>query len=315
MRFRAKQTKELLEVLDSLRREFFPQNKEFEHDWHKKRKEVEQRVAMLPKLIEEAACLVKIKRKAGRKPKLSIAEKTSLLIFAIWMCKSNRDMADSLTLLKPLIGKEVSYKTIERLYSDPEVKACLYNLFILLLKDSKKEFAGDGTGFSLSITKHYASNPRKKGKAFRYMFSLVDLSKGMCVAIGYSCKSEMEAFKEALEMVGKLGIKMESIALDKYYSSRKVIGLFDKEVKLYILPKRNLRRIGFRWLRVFKLIMEDPLHFLQAYFRRNLVESYFSSLKRRFGWQVRQRRDDRIRQCLMVRVLLNNIFTVRSGRS
>jgi len=42
---------------------------------------------------------------------------------------------DALGCFQPLFGVDVSYKYIERLYSDPEVKLALHNLFVLLLKD------------------------------------------------------------------------------------------------------------------------------------------------------------------------------------
>ena len=47
-----------------------------------------------------------------------------------------------------VFGVDVSYKYIERLYSDPEVKLALHNLFVLLLKDegTSGDLAGDGTG-------------------------------------------------------------------------------------------------------------------------------------------------------------------------
>ena len=48
--------------------------------------------------------------------------------------KSNRLAEESLQYFQPLFGVDVSYKYIERLYGDPEVKLALHNLFVLLLK-------------------------------------------------------------------------------------------------------------------------------------------------------------------------------------
>ena len=91
---------------------------------------------------------------------------------------------------------------IERLYSDEEVKMALNNFFILLLKDEglSGEFAGDGSRYSLTITKHYRSNPKKKGKDFRYVFRLIDLNTGMYVGFGYSSRSEKDAFNKAIKV-------------------------------------------------------------------------------------------------------------------
>ena len=105
-----------------------------------------------------------------------------LFLFARLMNKS-KGFEELLELFEPLFGIKVSYKTIERLYSDEEVKMALHNLFILLLREEgvSEEFAGDGTGYSLTVTKHYRRDPKKKGKDFRYVFRIIDIETGMYV--------------------------------------------------------------------------------------------------------------------------------------
>ena len=105
----------------------------------------------------------------GRPKKVDLEKRVMLFLFARLMDKSNRDVEELLELFEPLFWIKVSYKTIERLYSDEEVKLALHNLFILLLKEGVSgDFSGDGSGYSLTITKHYRSNPKKRGKDFRY---------------------------------------------------------------------------------------------------------------------------------------------------
>lgn len=199
------------------------------------------------------------------------------------------------------------------LYSDEEVKLVLHNFFLLLIQDegASGNFSGDGTGYSLTVEKHYRSNPKKKGKDYDYVFRLIDIETGMYVGFGYSKKSEMEAFNKAMRMVEKLGIKIDSISLDKYYSSRKVLKLFDKEVAVYVIPKKNISKLGFEWVRVIRRIAENPMEFLKRYFMRNLSETGFSADKRRFGWMIRQKRADRREMAMFSIALLHNIFTVR----
>src|SRR3972149_13590 len=74
-------------------------------------------------------------------------------------------------------------QVIERLYGDPEVKLALHNLFVLLLKEegASGDYAGDGTGYSVSVENHYRTNPNKYGKKFVHFFSLIDLATGMYV--------------------------------------------------------------------------------------------------------------------------------------
>ncbi len=111
-----------------------------------------------------------MQKKVGRPKEVDLEKRLMLFLFARLMNKSNRDVEELLELFEPLFGFKVSYKTIERLYSDEEVRIVLHNLFVLLLKDEgiSGEFSGDGTGYSLTVTKHYRSNPKKKGRDFRY---------------------------------------------------------------------------------------------------------------------------------------------------
>ncbi|KYK38732.1 MAG: hypothetical protein AYK18_16755 [Theionarchaea archaeon DG-70] len=68
--------------------------------------------------------------------------------------------------------------------------------------------------------------------------------------------------------------------------------LFDKETSVYVIPKDNISKIGFEWTKIFKKIIKDPVEYLENYFLRNLSEA-FSADKRRFGWTIRQKREDR----------------------
>ncbi len=148
--------------------------------------------------MEKAATRILVKRPSrGRPPKLQPGEKALLFLIARMEGKSNRDMEVLLSLLAPFLDKSVSYKYIERLYSDREVKLVLHNLFTLLIEEEgcSGKLAGDGTGYSLSVERHYRSDPEKSGRDYRYAFRFVDLETGMYVAYSYSCKSEMEAFK------------------------------------------------------------------------------------------------------------------------
>ena len=66
-------------------------------------------------------------------------------------------------------GIDISYKTVERLYSDELVMMALRNLHVLLLKKkgiTQSDATGDGTGYSLTVKKNYESNAQElKDKA------------------------------------------------------------------------------------------------------------------------------------------------------
>ena len=107
---------------------------------------------------------------------------------------SNRKAAYLLPLLG--ISKDISYKTVERLYSYPLVIMILNNLFMNSLERkgvASVDASGDGTGYSLTVTKHYRSMRERDGEfvkegKFVYSFALMDLSRRMYVGYAVSLK-------------------------------------------------------------------------------------------------------------------------------
>ena len=310
MSFTNQELKDLLGTLDEIKKEVLKEEKYPFSDWEKNRNKVKERLRKLPELIERACC-VEAEKRAGRPKELDLKQRLSLFLFVRTMNRSNRDAESLMLLLRPLFGFEVNYKYVERLYSDEEVKLALHNLFVLLLEneESSKKLFGDGSGYSLGIAKHYRTSPKKEGKSYVYVFRAIDLKTSLYVAFGYSKRSESEAFRKAMKMLK--GFEIDSIALDRYYSSRSVLRIFGAKTSVYVIPKKNICNFGAEWMRVLKKIIKAPAEFLKSYFKRNLSESGFSSDKRRFGWRIRQKRDDRREQALFCTTLLHNIFFVR----
>ncbi len=311
-----KQAQKMIEVLDEIKKECIKQRKdEYLYpfaEWEQKREQVKQRLRDLPDYIKQAADIIMFNRpKVGQPKRLNVVKRTTLFLFIRLMGKSNRDVEDLLVLLRPLFGFQVSYKYVERLYSDTEVHLVMHNLFLLLLRDEgvSGDLSGDGTGYSLSVTRHYRTDHSKKG--YVYVFRVIDIDTGFYVACGYSTRSEMDAFQKAMKMLTEFGIPVDSMSLDKYYSSRKVIRMFDKETMLYLIPKKNLAMVGVFWAPILRNIKEDPYLFLKGYYLRNLSESGFSADKRRFGSVVRQKRDERREIALFSIAFLHNVFTTR----
>src|SRR3989344_9255782 len=153
MRITRKIAKEMIAVLDDIREEIKkePQQAYPYAEWERKREQVKQRLEKLSEYIEQAASMVAVQKTRGPDKELDLVQRTTLLLFARLMNKSNRDMEEILILLQPLFDAPVSYKTVERLYSDEGVRAVLHNLFILLLKDEgmSGDGTGGGTGYSL----------------------------------------------------------------------------------------------------------------------------------------------------------------------
>ena len=253
----------------------------------------------------------------GRPSLLDAKEKAFILLTKEIMKLSNRRMAYELPLFG--IDMPISYKTVERLYSDPLVIMILNNIFIETLRKKeigKCDAVGDGTGYSLTVTKHYRSMREKHGESvkkgqFVYSFALMDLDTRMYIGYAVSMKSEKDAYRKAIEMISKLRIDLASIRLDRYYSGQSILDDFSENTRIFIIPKKNSRITGPRaWRDMILRFMNDPIACLREYFKRSNSEAGFSSDKRSTGHMIFQRRKDRIETSGFCKGLLHNLMLV-----
>jgi transposase len=334
MALRTRHVRAVTEMLEDIVKEYKLEVPKRERDWrtYEQRLMVRIRGAIkeLEPLVDEATgsiTALKAQRR-GRKPELTIKQKTILLLLKRLFDRSNREMSTQLIAFSMLTGIDVSYKTVERLYSDEEVLLALQNLHALILRKKRvvdPDCSGDGTGYSLTVRKHYATEAQKlkdkvksaerssgkKGKmGFVYSFALMDLDTRMYIGYGSSFRSERDAFLKAVEMAKAAGVS--SVRLDQYFSGQSCVELFKKEfgdVTLYLIPKRNATvRGSWGWKQMLKRFVEDPKGYLREYYRRNQSESGISEDKRRFGWRIVQKREDRANTAAFCAALWHNLF-------
>jgi transposase len=345
---RTKEVRRVTGMLDDIIDAYKKETPKAKRDWRTYEQRLMERIRAaireLEPIVEEAVATLETAKaeRRGRKPELTLKQKTVLLLLKRLFDRSNRDMSAQLVAFSMLSGIDVSYKTIERLYSDEEVLMVLHNLHVLVLKKKGVERAdcsGDGTGYSLTVRKHYATevqkrrdrvksakevksaekssnkkNSKKKEKMqFIYSFKLMDLDTHMYVGHGTSFKSEKDAFLKAVKMAKAVGI--DSVRLDQYFSGQDCVELFKREfgdVAVYLIPKKNATVRGpWEWKQMLKRFVEDPKGYLHEYFKRNQSESGFSEDKRRFGWKVAQKREDRIDTADFCTMLWHNLFWLK----
>jgi transposase len=281
-------------------------------------------------LIDEAVYNIRINKGRGSPRKLTLKQRVTLLLIKELVGHSNRMMANMLVVFSMLNDIDVSYKTIERLYSDPEVALAINNLHVVMLKKkgiTHADTSGDGTGYSLTVSKHYSSAVQKRHdkakeikygenqlrREFVYKFALLDLNTFMYIAYGASLKSEKEAFEKAMEMLGTLDITIDSVRLDKYYSYPVYVDRFE-DAKVYIIPKANSTIKGSqKWKSTLKEFLSDTESYLHEYYRRESSEAAFSADKRRFGWTIEQRLTGRIYCAASCIALWHNLLNLNAG--
>ena len=293
---------------------------EYEREFKKRLKKA---IRNLEKLICKSIRGINVFYRNKDRHSLSLRKRMRLILVKELTEKGNRKTANTLELFSMLGGTDISYKTVERLYSDNLLELALFNLLILTLKKrgiKEIDACGDATGYSLTITKHYSSyvqklkdkskeqNPEKK--CFVYNFALMDLKNKMYVCFGSSLKSEKEAFDKAIQMLRNVDVKIRSIRLDRYYSCPVYVNQF-KESKVYIIPKKktNLQH-GAKWTETMGEFLFDTMKYLEEYFKRNNSESGWASDKKMFGWKISQKRYDRMDMALFVRMVWHNLILI-----
>lgn len=315
----------LKDIQEFMLKEYKESREKKKRDWRTYEQQlmmrIKEAIRNLEPLVNEATNF-ETRRGKGNKSKLKLRQKVILLLLKELFGKSNRMMASMLTIFSLLSGIDVSYKTVERLYSDPEVEMALHNLHILILnRKGVKEIdaSGDGTGYALAIRKHYASETQKRRdkakeyvgtKAFVYSFKLMDLKSKMYIAYGTSLKSEKDAFDKAMKMLESIDANMKSVRLDRYCSFPSYVDKFG-DAKVYVIPRKNATLRGsWKWKNAMAEFVQATLPYLEQYYLRNNSESGFSADKRLFGWKVGQKREDRIDTALTCTNVWHNLLNL-----
>ncbi len=270
-----------------------------------------------------------IEPSAGHPYSLTLEQRVKVLLIKQLVGESNRMFAGMLIMFSLLNG--ISYKTIERLYSDEEVALAIHNLHVLILKKKgvkESDATGDGTGYSLTIKKNYESytqelkdkakveggggdisnnnNNGADGKSvshrrrlFVYTFTIMDLATRLYLAYGSSMKSERNAFDKAMVMLASMDVNLNSIRLDRYYSFPTYVDKFDGSCKIYVMPRKNSTLNGSqKWNDTMKEFAKDTMEYLEQYHFRSNLESGFAADKKMLGWGIAQRREDKINNAL-----------------
>ena len=293
-------------------------------DWSTYERSYEQRIKCAARelytVVKSASSIIlSVDNSMGRPPKVAPEEKAVILLLKEIFKLSNRKMSGLLALFGPLTDIDISYKTVERAYSSLPVELIIHNMFILLASGAGGNLTGDGTGYSLSITRHYRSM-RENGnciktnpdhRLFVYAFAILDLETNLYVAYGVSMKSEKDAYRDALRMLNITGRDVESIHLDQYYGSQSTMDDFSEGTKVFVIPRSNTTIRGSpAWKELIGRLIDTPMEFLHEYYSRENSESQFSADKRATGWQIQQRKEDRIRTAAMCKGTWHNLFNM-----
>ena len=334
MKVNTKEVRKVVSMLDDIITVYKEEHPTKKRDWRTYEQRVMERLKTafkeLKPLVHKAVSSISFVsgETRGAKPSLTAEQRVMAVLIKHLIGKSNRNMAAMFTVFSLLSDIDVSYKTVERFYSDQEVIAVLHNLHALILKKkgvTSVDGSGDGTGYGLSIKVHYASAAQKlkdkiktgeeqehKKLLFVYSFALLDLKSRMYIGTGTSFKSEKEAYASAIGMAKSAGIHVTSLRLDRYFSNQSdvqnLVANFGK-IDLYLIPKSNATVDGpWEWKRMLFRFVSDIKKYLEDYYQRNQSESCFAEDKKRTGWRLGQKRPDRIDTANFLTTIWHNLY-------
>ncbi|MDG7036807.1 MAG: ISNCY family transposase, partial [Nitrososphaerota archaeon] len=140
----------LKDIDDYIRGEYLKEHPKKERDWRTYEQQFARRIytAMksLEPLIHEAVSTLHVEPRAGHPYSLTLEQRVKVLLIKQLVGESNRMFAGMLVVFSLLDDIDISYKTVERLYSDEEVDLALHNLHALILKGvTASDATGDGT--------------------------------------------------------------------------------------------------------------------------------------------------------------------------
>ncbi|MEM3860244.1 MAG: ISNCY family transposase, partial [Candidatus Micrarchaeaceae archaeon] len=106
------------------------------------------------------------------------------------------------------------------------------------------------------------------------------------------------------------GIGMDSIRLDRYYSSPSYMDNLGK-TKVFMIPKKNSTLNGsLKCKNTMKDFILNTMPYLGEYHQRSNSESGFAADRKMLGWNITQKRDDRIDNALFCTGLWHNLLNM-----
>ena len=81
--------------------------------------------------------------------------------------------------------------------------------------------------------------------------------------------------------------------------------------KVYVIPKKNATlRESWKWKDTMEDFVKNTFSYLEQYYLRNNSEAGFSADKRRFGWKVMQKKEERIDTAITCKNVWHNLLNL-----
>lgn len=259
-------------------------------------------------------------RNPGRQP-LLLSDVIYACALKTYMGKPGRPVMASIDRARKsgYITHTVHYNSISKALNEPYLTAVLKRLIELSsspLRDLESTFIIDSTGFSSGrffrwFDEKYGTPHKEHDWAKCHL--ICGRATGIVATVEMSDKYAHDApyFKLLLDTATKT-FGVSDVLADKAYGSRQNAEAAEElGVTPTIAFKSNATGAkGGAWERMHKRYLENSAQYLALYYQRENVEAVISSIKRKFGANLRSKTDVAMRNEVLCKVLCHNIVVL-----
>ena len=293
--------------------------------WHDYNESQTKEKSLFVVLLKDLCMLIEEpNHERGRKPH-QIKDIVYSICLKTYLNTSSRRVHSDLRLAKEQghVSKAISFNSLLENLERAELKEVLRELIeisAIPLKQIEADFAIDATGFSTSRYKTYAEDKwvhrlSRKTKLYRKCHAVCGVKTNVITSIEVTKGTVHDTTQfEKLSNDTKRKFKIRNFLGDKGYQSKKNINIIRDLGGTAIIPfKKNQtgkchhKGDNFTYKKLFNFFHTNKEAFMHLYHKRSNVESCFSMIKRKFGNNIKCKKEISQDNEILAKVLVHNI--------
>lgn len=293
---------------------------DFRFDWHNYNlSQTKEKLLFMKMLKELCATIENPLYRTGSRP-IKLSDAVFGLTLRTYCGLSARRFQSDLKIAKEAgyLIKTYCYNTMLDHLQHPVLRDTLKQLIeisAMPLKQVEKDFAIDATGFSTSKFQRWCDIRTQKAytkRVWRKCHAVCGVKTNIVTSIEITpgMDSDMNQFGSLIKQTAN-NFDIRQISADKGYSSRKNM---DIASKLGIIPYMAFKSNATRhsrgsdiWKQMFTLFNKYQAEFDKEYHKRSNIESVWSMIKARFGFNLKSMKEYTQDNEILLKVLCHNL--------
>lgn len=289
-------------------------------DWHNYNESQTQEKILFMQLLRELCDLLieQPLHRIGRKP-VSYSDMIYALALKSYLTFSSRRVCSDLKLAAEVrdIEKPFHFNTLLKYLDSTELRSNIIKLIeisALPLRQIEQDFAVDATGFGISIFSRWSdvrANRTNVRRLYRKCHCVYGVYSNIVTSVEVTrgCVHDNNLFEPLIRQTAD-NWNIREVSADKGYLCKANLKLVSDIGAMPFIPfKSNIksRRSPQIWKDMFSYFHKHREEFLLHYHKRSNAEAGFSMIKRRFGNNVRCKKEISQDNEILLKVLCHNI--------